>query len=81
MPSYAYEQIVSTGFFRNCRVMYDLTNLPNVRHLRFIRIVVQFYSMRNEIEGQASLKFLPRFLVSMIKKIIKFTLLLRPRLF
>lgn len=32
MPSYAYEQIVSTGFFRNCKVMYDLTNLPNVRH-------------------------------------------------
>ena len=32
LGSNAYEQIVSTGFFRNCRVMYDLTNQPNVRH-------------------------------------------------
>ena len=32
LGSNAYEQIVSTGFFRNCRVMYDLTYLPNVRH-------------------------------------------------
>ena len=96
LGSNAYEQIVSTGFFRNCRVMYDLTNLPNVRHrtpekpggrefffihLRFIHILVQFYSMRNEIEGQASFKFLLQFLVYMIKKILKFTFLLRPRLF
>ena len=32
LGSNAYEQIVSTGFFRNCRVMYDSTYLPNVRH-------------------------------------------------
>ena len=37
--------------------------------------------MRNEIEGQASFKFLLQFLVYMIKKILKFTFLLRPRLF